>query len=346
MEVLQPWDAEDELLEVLAASFGSLAAGRGRPLDLVLWGCGGSVGTSVAKRIALAARGRPGFSWALVAHSPEELVSAWTSLQEACPHAEPLLLVASPRDQLSVDSVVRQTRVVLATGGTGPGEERSTAAAVSACVRFGTDFVGELADASWARQLARRYHSAAKERGVLILALTPSSLSELLAKREVREHHRAWPQPWHVEPVSAPRMQPAEAIHFIDSFHPAEIMVDVPPQRPGKLVAEWAASVEGAPATAEQVKSGYNASRLVSSMAQGQAEAEASDAAMPERHLAAQVLAEGGLCLLLQRHELRRQGGVLEPLAAGGAPLLARIQRASRGLANPASGTRLTRSRL
>lgn len=98
------------------------------------------------------------------------------------------MLVGSAADQASVDKIVSQSRVMLATAG--PFIQIGTPV-VDSCVRHGSHYVDITGEVPWVRQLVDKYDAAAKDKGVYIVNCcgfdsVPSDLGTLFTTRAIR----------------------------------------------------------------------------------------------------------------------------------------------------------------
>lgn len=325
-------DSISELL--LAASDGFLpqAGAPGRPFDVVICGCAGRTGSLVAQYFAeVVAPKHPGLRWALAGHSWDEVEAVRDELWEQCSCTDIPAFTVILQDQASVDRLVRQTHLILAATSRQP---QSYAPVVDACVRLGTDYVGIVDEPKWADSLVQWYHTAALENHVLIVPVTFADLGALFAAQQVQEQFgqpmrrirysmrtccpldgalatsgsglralRIPAQPWAAKPA-------AGNSHFLHFCSDSRVQ-----QQQSLSQRLWAEPcVEAHPQTLLQV---------IATAADGRE--LLCEAPLAEPDVAAQVLAESGLCFLLSRHKLRHQGGVLTPASAGGPLLLRRL---------------------
>lgn len=97
------------------------------------------------------------------------------------------VLVADSEDQIAIDAIVSQTRVLLNTAG--PFAFYGNAI-VDACVRLGTHYVDITGETPWVRELCDRYHDKAASNGTRIIPLcgfdsVPSDLGTYLVVRHI-----------------------------------------------------------------------------------------------------------------------------------------------------------------
>lgn len=137
-----------------------------RKLDIVLFGATGFTGGLVADYLAQASEHTP-LRWALAGRSLEKLaaVQARLGLPENSPRV-PQLIVADAGDPSALDSMVKETQVVITT--VGPyikyGEPL-----VRACAEHGTDYVDLTGEPEFAASMIEKYDAIASASGARIV---------------------------------------------------------------------------------------------------------------------------------------------------------------------------------
>jgi short subunit dehydrogenase-like uncharacterized protein len=156
-----------------------------RPYDVVLYGASGFVGRQTVEyfnRHATPAHVR----WAIAGRNRQKLEAVRDEMGAAVD-----VLVADSQDQLAIDAIVSQTRVLLTTAG--PFALYANAL-VDACVRFKTHYVDITGETPWVKTLIDRYHAQASIDGTRIFPCcgfdsVPSDLGSYLI---VRYMQREW----------------------------------------------------------------------------------------------------------------------------------------------------------
>ena len=132
-----------------------------RPFDIVVYGATGYTGRLVAEYLAHHYQGK-GPKWAMAGRSAAKLAEV-RSLVGA--PADTPLIVANSDDPASMKALVEQTRVVVTT--VGPYQLYGEPL-LAACVAAGTDYADLCGEPVWMRQMADKYHAAAKASGARI----------------------------------------------------------------------------------------------------------------------------------------------------------------------------------
>lgn len=154
-----------------------------RLYDVVLYGASGFTGKQTVQYFAQhLAPGK--VHWAIAGRNREKLESV-----KAQVGADVDVLVADSQDQLAVDSIVSQTRVLLNTAG--PFALYGDAI-VDACVRFRTHYVDITGETPWVKELCDRYHHKAASDGTRIIPFcgfdsVPSDLGTYLIVRYMQQ---------------------------------------------------------------------------------------------------------------------------------------------------------------
>ncbi len=123
-----------------------------RPYDIVLYGASGFVGKQTVRYFASYAASHP-VKWAIAGRNRQKLAAVLDEVGEAVD-----VLVADSQDQLAIDAIVAQTRVILTTAG--PFALYGDAL-VDACVRFKTHYVDITGETPWIKTLIDRHHTQA-----------------------------------------------------------------------------------------------------------------------------------------------------------------------------------------
>jgi short subunit dehydrogenase-like uncharacterized protein len=156
-----------------------------RSFDVVLYGATGFTGRQAVEYFAH--RVRPGsLRWAIAGRDAGKLESIRRGLGD---HAAGVgVIVADSADNLAVDRMVADTRVILTTAGP---FALHGGALVDACVRFGTHYVDITGETAWVRGLLNRYHQQAMEAGTRIVPFcgfdsVPSDLGTMVLARFIQ----------------------------------------------------------------------------------------------------------------------------------------------------------------
>ncbi len=153
-----------------------------RPYDVVLYGASGFVGKQTVQYLVRhSAAGQ--VRWAIAGRNRQKLEAVRDEVSVTVD-----ILVADSQDQLSIDAIVAQTRVLLTTAG--PFALYGTAL-VDACVRFKTHYVDITGETPWVRTLIDRYHTQAAADGTRIIPCcgfdsVPSDLGTYLVVRQLQ----------------------------------------------------------------------------------------------------------------------------------------------------------------
>lgn len=132
-----------------------------RPFDIVVYGATGYTGRLVAEYLAHHYQGK-GPKWAMAGRSAAKLAEVRDLI--GAPSDTPLI-VANSDDPASMKALVEQTRVVVTT--VGPYQLYGEPL-LAACVAAGTDYADLCGEPVWMRQMADKYHAAAKASGARI----------------------------------------------------------------------------------------------------------------------------------------------------------------------------------
>lgn len=134
-----------------------------RPLDIVIYGATGYTGRLVAEHFVREYGERPGApGWAMAGRNRAKLEEVRDAI--GAPPSTPLI-VADADDPASLDTMCRQTRVVLTT--VGPYQLYGDAL-VAACAASGTDYADLCGEPAWMREMIDRHHEAARASGARI----------------------------------------------------------------------------------------------------------------------------------------------------------------------------------
>lgn len=136
-----------------------------RPFDIVVYGATGYTGRLVAEYLAhhyqgAASHGAP--KWAMAGRSAAKLAEVRDLIGAP---ADTPLIVANSDDPESMKALAEQTRVVVTT--VGPYQLYGEPL-LAACVAAGTDYADLCGEPVWMRQMADKYHAAAKASGARI----------------------------------------------------------------------------------------------------------------------------------------------------------------------------------
>lgn len=134
-----------------------------RPFDIVVYGATGYTGRLVAEYLAHHYAGRAdGPKWAMAGRSRAKLEEVRDLI--GAPTGTPLV-VANSDDPASMKALAEQTRVVVTT--VGPYQLYGEPL-LKACVEAGTDYADLCGEPVWMRQMADKYHEAAKASGARV----------------------------------------------------------------------------------------------------------------------------------------------------------------------------------
>lgn len=134
-----------------------------RPFDIVVYGATGYTGRLVAEYLAHHYAGRADApKWAMAGRSEAKLEEVRDLIGAP---ADTPLVVADSDDPASMKALAEQTRVVVTT--VGPYQLYGEPL-LAACVAAGTDYADLCGEPVWMRQMADKYHEAAKASGARI----------------------------------------------------------------------------------------------------------------------------------------------------------------------------------
>lgn len=134
-----------------------------REFDIVVYGATGYTGRLVAEHFAREYAGRAdGPNWAMAGRNRAKLEEVRDEI--GAPEDTPLV-VADAADAVSLDDMVRRTRVVLTT--VGPYQLYGDQL-VAACAKAGTDYADLCGEPAWMREMIDAHHETAKASGAHI----------------------------------------------------------------------------------------------------------------------------------------------------------------------------------
>lgn len=132
-----------------------------RPFDLVVYGATGYTGRLVAEYLAHHYQGS-GPKWAMAGRSADKLAEVRDLIGAP---ADTPLVVANSDDPASMQALAQSARVIVTT--VGPYQLYGEPL-LAACVAAGTDYADLCGEPVWMRQMADKYHDAAKASGARI----------------------------------------------------------------------------------------------------------------------------------------------------------------------------------
>ena len=138
-----------------------MTAKADRPFDIVVYGATGYTGRLVAEYLAHHYQGK-GPKWAMAGRSANKLAEVRELVGAP---ADTPLIVANSDDPASMKALAESTRVVVTT--VGPYQLYGEPL-LAACVAAGTDYTDLCGEPVWMRQMADKYHEAAKASGARI----------------------------------------------------------------------------------------------------------------------------------------------------------------------------------
>jgi short subunit dehydrogenase-like uncharacterized protein len=155
---------------------------QNRQYDVVLYGASGFVGQQTVQYFAQHVDPKE-VKWAIAGRNRQKLVAVKLKLGAVGESID--ILVADSHDQVTIDQMVSQTRVVLNT--TGPFALYGTGI-VDACVRFQTHYLDITGETPWVKDLILQYHDRAAADGTKIIPCSgfdsvPSDLGAYLVVR-------------------------------------------------------------------------------------------------------------------------------------------------------------------
>jgi len=154
-----------------------------RLYDVVLYGASGFVGKQTVQYFAKQGLGGQ-VRWAIAGRNRQKL----EAVREAV-GVDVDVFVADSQDQLAIDAIVAQTRVLLTTAGPFALYGNTL---VDACVRFQTHYVDITGETPWIRTLIDRYHAQAAADGTRIIPCcgfdsVPSDLGTYLVAQYLQQ---------------------------------------------------------------------------------------------------------------------------------------------------------------
>lgn len=138
-----------------------MTAKADRPFDIVVYGATGYTGRLVAEYLAQHYQGK-GPKWAMAGRSADKLAEVRDLIGAP---ADTPLVVANSDDPASMTALAESTRVVVTT--VGPYQLYGEPL-LAACVAAGTDYADLCGEPVWMRQMADKYHEAARASGARI----------------------------------------------------------------------------------------------------------------------------------------------------------------------------------
>ncbi|KAK9801970.1 hypothetical protein WJX73_003727 [Symbiochloris irregularis] len=136
-----------------------------RTYDVVVLGSTGTVGKLVCEHLADHYQGK--IKWAMAARNKAKMekvkqdVAKRYSLRQDIP-----LLVADATDQVALNNIAKQTKVIMAMSG--PFAKLGTNI-VKACLKEGTNYVDITGEVQWVQQMIEEHHDEAARKGVKIV---------------------------------------------------------------------------------------------------------------------------------------------------------------------------------
>lgn len=131
--------------------------------DIIVYGASGYTGRLVAEYLHQQYSGDPSLRWAMAGRNQAKLAEVRDEI--GAPTEIPLL-IADTQDPVSLDALVRRTRVVITT--VGP-YQLYGAPLVAACAKAGTDYVDLCGEPAWMRQMIDAHEQTARESGARIV---------------------------------------------------------------------------------------------------------------------------------------------------------------------------------
>ncbi len=138
-----------------------MTAKADRTWDIVVYGATGYTGRLVAEYLAHHYKGA-GPKWAMAGRSASKLAEVRDLI---CAPADTPLIIADSDNPASISALARSTRVVITT--VGPYQLYGEPL-LAACVEAGTDYADLCGEPVWMRQMADKYHDAARASGARI----------------------------------------------------------------------------------------------------------------------------------------------------------------------------------
>lgn len=138
-----------------------MTAKADRPFDIVVYGATGYTGRLVAEYLAHHYQGK-GPKWAMAGRSADKLAEVRDLIGAP---ADTALIVANSDDPASMKALAESARVIVTT--VGPYQLYGEPL-LAACVAAGTDYADLCGEPVWMRQMADKYHEAAKASGARI----------------------------------------------------------------------------------------------------------------------------------------------------------------------------------
>ncbi|KAK9829269.1 hypothetical protein WJX72_004892 [[Myrmecia] bisecta] len=137
-----------------------------RPFHIVVWGATGFVGKLVCEHLARDYQGE-GIQWALAGRNKSKLEAVREEISAIDPSLKTLdILLGDIKDEASLDALVSQTQVLLATAGP---FARLATPLVAACVRNGTHYCDITGEIPWVRRMIQEHHEEAERKGVAVV---------------------------------------------------------------------------------------------------------------------------------------------------------------------------------
>lgn len=159
-----------------------------RPFHVVIWGATGFTGRLVCEHVAQDYKGK--INWAMAGRSQHKLEALRAELASRFGDqlANTPILVGSLDEPDSLDSITRQTSVIISTAGP---FARVGTPVVAAAVRQETHYVDITGEVPWVHGLIRAYHEEAASKGVRIVNCcgfdsVPSDIGTLLVVEHMR----------------------------------------------------------------------------------------------------------------------------------------------------------------
>jgi len=156
-----------------------------RKYDVVVYGATGFTGALVAQYLSV----RPDSSnlrWAVAGRDQPKLQVLLNTLPNQGKGVD--IIVANASSQESLDSMAKQTKVVLTT--VGPYHQYGTPL-VDSCVRMGTHYCDLTGEVPWIKTIINKYHKQAQENKAMIVTCSgfdsiPSDLGALMVIRHMK----------------------------------------------------------------------------------------------------------------------------------------------------------------
>jgi len=163
----------------------------GVKFDIIVWGASGFVGKLICEYLVSHYGRDPGLRWAMGGRSKAKLEAVREALGPVA--ADVPILTGDAADPVALETIVKQTKVMLST--VGPYAKYGSDL-VAVCARLGIDYVDLAGEAQWIRRMINAHQKEAEKSGARIVPCcgfdsVPSDLGVFFLNAQVKKRTNA-----------------------------------------------------------------------------------------------------------------------------------------------------------